>query len=92
MSVDTRNHIEPKLILNGMSEDELFDWLSSKERSIRRLKGALAEKESIQQALVKIESEIAILTNLSAINILREERDSNLNQESLRKPDGNNAR
>lgn len=67
MGVKHQEISEPHIFAAGLSEDEVFEWMDGKVSAIRRLKSALAERESIKQALEEVESRILKLTSSAAL-------------------------
>jgi len=60
---------EPKVITGDLSSSEIIEWMEGKIAAARRLKSALAERESLRQALDNVNLEIDSLTNISAIEV-----------------------
>ncbi len=58
---------EPTINAPGFTNDELFEWMDEKVKASARLKAALAEKQSLQQALVDLDERILVLTNSAAL-------------------------
>lgn len=61
---------QPKIIANGLSNEELYKWFKSKITANLDLKIALAEKQSLMQALNEIEVKIELLTTQASMEIL----------------------
>lgn len=61
---------EPKIIAEGFTNDELYQWMRGKTRNEALLRGALAERESLKQALVEVEGRIEELTSSAAFELL----------------------
>lgn len=61
---------EPQIIVGDFTNDELLEWMEAKLRAARHLKGALAEREVLRQALDGIESQISDLTSRAALELL----------------------
>lgn len=60
---------EPKIMAEGFTNEELYQWMREKANAGYRLQSALAEKACLQQALTKVEDEILELTNSAALEI-----------------------
>lgn len=61
---------QPKIIANGLSNEELYKWFKSKITANLDLKIALAEKQSLMQAINEIDVKIELLTTQASIEIL----------------------
>lgn len=60
---------EPRIIAVGFSNEELFQWMRGKVSAARQLEAALADKQSIKQALGSIEHRISELTSSAALEV-----------------------
>ncbi len=63
---------EPKLIADGYTDEEIFQWMRSKTMTANLLKSALAEKLVLEQALDDVNSRIKDLTNEAAVVVVQE--------------------
>ncbi|EDR7342197.1 hypothetical protein QE95_003933 [Salmonella enterica subsp. salamae] len=61
---------QPKIIANGLSNEELYKWFKSKITANLDLKIALAEKQSLMQAINEIDVKIELLTTQASMEIL----------------------
>lgn len=64
------NEKQPKIIANGLSNEELYKWFKSKITANLDLKIALAEKQSLMQAINEIDVKIELLTTQASMEIL----------------------
>ena len=62
---------EPKLIADGYTDEEIFQWMRSKYQTASLLKSALAEKLSLEQALADVNSRISDLTSEAAVVVVQ---------------------
>lgn len=58
---------EPKIAANGLTNEELYQWMRTKISAAGQLKEALADRESTLQALKRLDEKIALLSHQSAI-------------------------
>ncbi|WP_312584917.1 hypothetical protein [Atlantibacter sp.] len=58
---------EPKIMAEGFTNEELYQWMREKASAGSQLQWALAQKAHLQQALAQIEVEILELTNAAAL-------------------------
>ncbi len=73
---------EPKIIAGNLNNDELLLWMQNKITASRHLRDSLAERESLQQALVEINARITALTNSAALEVCQAVQDSPVNSMS----------
>lgn len=66
---------EPKIMAEGFTNEELYQWMREKANAGSRLQSALAEKACLQQALTQIEEQILELTNSAALEFADKARD-----------------
>lgn len=66
---------EPKIIAGNLNNDELLRWMQNKITASRHLRDSLAERESLQQALVEINTRITALTNSAALEVCQAVQD-----------------
>ncbi|HHK9553115.1 TPA: hypothetical protein ACQZHX_002481 [Enterobacter sichuanensis] len=71
---------EPKIISEGMTNEEIFEWMKNKTKSAGALRAALAEKQGLEQALAEVESRIQWLTSDSAVEVVQEYQGSTQHQ------------
>lgn len=64
---------EPKIIAGHFSNEELLGWMDRKVKSAKVLSAALAERESLKQALVDVVQRVLELTSAAAIEVLQQE-------------------
>ncbi|EDV9112462.1 hypothetical protein ZK68_004774 [Salmonella enterica subsp. enterica] len=61
---------QPKIIANGLSNEELYKWFKSKVTANLDLKVALAEKQSLMQAINEIDVKIELLTARASLEVI----------------------
>ncbi len=61
---------EPKIFADGLTSEEIHQWMAVKVSAGRQLQGALAEKAELQQALKDLEQRISELTSSAALEWL----------------------
>lgn len=66
---------EPKIIAEGLTNEEVYEWMRNKASNARMLQAALAEKQYLVQALEKIELQINQLTSASAVEVVQKCQD-----------------
>jgi len=71
---------EPKIMTNGLTNEEIHQWMALKVSAGRKLQSALAEKTELQQALNDLDQRISELTNSAALELLDKEQDPILHQ------------
>jgi len=71
---------EPKITANGLTNEEIHQWMALKVSAVRKLQSALAEKTELQQALNDLDQRISELTNSAALELLDKEQDPILHQ------------
>ncbi len=72
---------EPMIVAPGLSNDELLNWMRTKVSASRDLQNALAERLSLQQALVELDSRIEALTNSAALEVCQTTQDPTHHQQ-----------
>ncbi|SUP83800.1 Uncharacterised protein [Yersinia pseudotuberculosis] len=73
--IETSPKQEPKIMAGNLSDDELFQWMEGKVSAARQLKSALADRDSILQALDNVDHRILHLTNFAALELLSTAQD-----------------
>ncbi|AOP43688.2 hypothetical protein DCF40_12355 [Edwardsiella piscicida] len=63
---------EPQVIVNGMSNDELFQWVKEKATAVAELESALSHKRGLLFSLEILELEITGLTKAATLNIVED--------------------
>ncbi|MDK9364160.1 hypothetical protein [Lelliottia wanjuensis] len=58
---------EPKIVAEGLTNEQIYAWMKDKAQKASALRAALAEKQQIEQVLVEIESRIDQLTSEASI-------------------------
>lgn len=58
---------EPKIFADGLTSEEIHQWMADKVSAGRQLQGALAEKAELQQALKDLDQRISELTISAAL-------------------------
>jgi len=66
---------EPKIIAGHFSNEELLGWMERKVKSAKMLSAALAERESLKQALVDVDHRVLELTSAAAVQFGDKEED-----------------
>lgn len=66
---------EPKIVAEGLTNEQLYAWMKDKVQKASALRAALAEKQQIEQVLVDIESRINQLTSEAALEVLPQSQD-----------------
>lgn len=75
MSETLNNKSEPKVIAEGYTESEVFDWMRKKIAASQQLNSALAERDYLLQALSSTEENISQLTRSAALGWLDKAQD-----------------
>ncbi|EPJ3809301.1 MULTISPECIES: hypothetical protein [Serratia] len=60
---------EIKIVAEGLSNEDVLKWMQQKVSALRNLQVALAERNNLQQALVEVEKQIALLTNEANVEV-----------------------
>ncbi|WP_449567063.1 hypothetical protein [Lelliottia nimipressuralis] len=63
---------EPKIVAEGLTNEQLYSWMKDKAQKASALEAALAEKQQIEQVLAEVESRIELLTSEAAIEVLQQ--------------------
>ncbi len=66
---------EPKIAANGLTNEEVYQWMRQKIAAVSQLKEALAEREDMLQALKRLDDKIALLSSKSAVEFSDKESD-----------------
>lgn len=61
--------IEPKIVAEGVSNEDVLKWMQRKVSASRNLQVALAERRNLQQALEEVEKKIALLTSEATVEV-----------------------
>ncbi|HCU0700257.1 TPA: hypothetical protein OUF49_000782 [Enterobacter asburiae] len=61
---------EPKIFADGLTNEEVHQWMALKVSAGRQLQGALAEKAELQQALKHLDHRISELTNAADLELI----------------------
>lgn len=69
---------EPKIFANGLTNQEIHQWMAIKVNAGRQLQGALTEKAELQQALKDLDQRISELTSSAALEWLSTDLDPTL--------------